>query len=459
MCTSLHTNRKVRRVIRSNNRPWLRLMAGGAALGLALTACGDGGDDDDAGGDDNTTSTADAAALTEAPCGGSASSADAFYTGGILPLTGSLAFLGPPEIAGVGLAVSDINAAGGVNGVDACHNILDSGDSNDLSVSRQSARQLVGNDPSVVIGAASSSVSLGFVDTLTEAKITQISPANTAAELSGYSDFYFRTAPEDSVQGSALGSLIAQDGHQKIAFLVFNDAYGTGLRDFVQEAYEGAGGQVVYGGKGEGQEFPPGQTTFSSEVTSALAANPDAIVILAFDETGAIVPELAAQGWDMSKIYMTDGNTSDWSESFDPGTLEGAKGTIPGADASAEFKERVSGWHEEFEGAALDDYSYAAESYDAAILAALAAAKGGSNDSETVQANLAAVSGATDGTECTTYAECLELIEAGDEIAYKGPSGIGPLNENHDPSSAFIGIYEYDGDNKPALVDSVEGVS
>ena len=446
-------------MIRSNNRPWLRLIAGGAALGLALTACGDDGGDDDSDSGDDPSSSTDTAALTDTDCEGSASSADNFYAGGILPLTGSLAFLGPPEIAGVGLAVSDINAAGGVNDAEACQNILDSGDSNDLSVSRQSARELVGKDPSVVIGAASSSVSLGFVDTLTEAQITQISPANTAAELSGYSDFYFRTAPEDSVQGSALGSLIAQDGHQKIAFIVFNDAYGTGLRDFVQTAYEDAGGEVVYGGKGEGQEFPPGQTTFSSEVTSALAANPDAIVILAFDETGAIVPELAAQGWDMSKVYMTDGNTSDWGDAFDPGTLEGAKGTIPGADAPGDFKERASSWSEEFEGEALSDYSYAAESYDATILAALAAAKGGSNDSVTVQENLLAVSGATDGTECSTYEECLGLIEDGEEIAYQGPSGIGPLNENHDPSSAFIGIYQYNKDNAPELIDSVEGVS
>ncbi len=38
--------------------------------------------------------------------------------GGILPETGNLAFLGPPEIAGVNLAVEDINAAGGVLGQD-----------------------------------------------------------------------------------------------------------------------------------------------------------------------------------------------------------------------------------------------------------------------------------------------------------------------------------------------------
>ena len=36
--------------------------------------------------------------------------------GTLLPLTGFLAFLGPPEVAGVQLAVQEINAAGGVLG-------------------------------------------------------------------------------------------------------------------------------------------------------------------------------------------------------------------------------------------------------------------------------------------------------------------------------------------------------
>ena len=36
--------------------------------------------------------------------------------GTLLPQTGSLAFLGPPEFAGVDLALKEINDAGGVNG-------------------------------------------------------------------------------------------------------------------------------------------------------------------------------------------------------------------------------------------------------------------------------------------------------------------------------------------------------
>ena len=179
-------------------------------------------------------------------------------------------------------------------------------------------------------------------------------------------------------------------------------------------------------------------------------------MVLAFDETKSIVPELAASGFDMSKTYYSDGNTADYTEDFEPGTLEGAQGTIPGADPDQGFKDQLFGWSQFAAGEALKDFAYGAESYDATILAALAAVKGGANDS-TVQENFAAVSGATDGEECTTFADCLALLEAGSEIRYTGPSGIGPIDKENDPSSAFVGIYQFDADNKNVLSGTVEG--
>ncbi len=105
----------------------------------------------------------------------------------------------PAGGSGVGLAVSEINAAG--VGITACHNIQDSGDSTDMSISSASAQTLIASKPSVVIGAASSSVSLNVVDSFADNKIVEISPANTAVDLSGYSPWYFRTAPPDDDPG------------------------------------------------------------------------------------------------------------------------------------------------------------------------------------------------------------------------------------------------------------------
>ncbi|PUB28712.1 amino acid/amide ABC transporter substrate-binding protein (HAAT family) [Promicromonospora sp. AC04] len=412
-----------------------RGLALAAVLSVGLAACSTSGDGGEGGG-----------------------SAEPLTIGTILPVTGSLAYLGPPEFAGVGLAVDEINAAGGVLGNEVALETGDSGDSTDMSVSTNTATDLISNGVDVAIGAASSSVSQNVVDQFTEAGVLQISPANTSTELSGVSDLFARTAPPDTVQGAALGSLILDGGHQKVAFLVQNETYGTGLRDVVQSTIEAAGAEVVYGGTDDGDEFAPGETNFSSIVTDVLAAKPDAIAIIAFEETTAAVSELVSQGWDFNgTTYFCDGNTADYSEDFDPGTLEGVIGTIPGADPEQTFKDDANAWYEENEGEALTDYAYAAESYDAVILAALAAVKAESTTGTDIAAELRAVSGSNGGTEVSSFEEGVAALEAGEEIHYTGVSGIGPINEDNDPSSAFVGVYEYDGDNKNIWTRVIEG--
>ncbi|WP_418275297.1 ABC transporter substrate-binding protein [Isoptericola jiangsuensis] len=413
-----------------------------AVLGLSLTACAADEPTDESTG---ASEEMDAEPLT---------------IGTILPVTGTLAFLGPPEISGVGLAVQDINEAGGVLGNDVSVEWGDSGDTTDYTVATGTATDLIGKGVSAVIGAASSGVSLAVVDTFAEAQVMQISPANTAADLSGYGDYFARTAPPDTVQGAALGSLILDGGHMDVAMLVQNEAYGNGLRDYTQEAIESGGGTVVYGATGEGQEFPPGETNFGAQVTAALATEPDALVIIAFEETVAIVNELVAQGWEFDgTTYFCDGNLSNYGDQFDADTLTGVQGTLPGAQASDDLKQRLTDWYAENEDGELTDFSYSAESYDATVLAALAAVKGGATDGATIAENIKAVSGANGGTEVTSFADGVAALDAGEEINYTGPSGTGPLNEMNDPSSAFIGIYEYGDDNTYTWVREIEGAT
>jgi ABC-type branched-subunit amino acid transport system substrate-binding protein len=411
----------------------VRAAALAGAVALVLTACSGGGDE---GGTDTEGEGSDASPLV---------------VGSLLPQTGSLAFLGPPEIAGVDLAIQDINEAGGVLGQDVKIEHADSSDADNAEVATQSVADLMSKDVQVVIGAASSSVTLNVLDDITGAEIVQISPANTATALSGASPFYFRTAPSDLVQGSALGNLILQDGHANVAFLVFNDDYGITLRDVAKKTIEDGGGTVVYGN--EGEEFDPASDdVVASAVTAALSTNPDAIVIIAFDQTKLIVPALASAGVPGSKMYFVDGNLADYSSDFEPGTLEGAKGTLPGKAADESFRDRLLEVN-----SGLTDFSYAAESYDAVILAALAAVRGGGTDGPTIQENMAAVSGAEGGEECATFAECVELLEAGKDIAYQAVSAAGPFNEDNDPSSAWVGIYTFGPDNKYTWASEVYG--
>ncbi len=406
------------------------------AAALALTACGGGG------GSEGTSSSNAA---------GGGGSTDALKIGSLLPQTGSLAFLGPPEIAGVNLAVKEINDAGGVLGNDVEHIAADSSDADHADVAPQSWSDLQSQGVSAVVGAASSSVTKLVVDDITNSKTVMISPANTATSLSGYSPYYFRTAPPDTVQGSALGNLIVSDGVTDLGILVFNEEYGTSLRDVVKSTVEAAGVNVTYGNPG--QEFDPAAASFTDAVTSILATNPTAIALIAFDQTKSIVPELVAQGFK-GRLYMVDGNTADYSKDFDPGTLTAwnTQGTIPGAYPDDAFKQRLLAVDP-----SLEDFSYAAESYDATMLVALAAVKGGATDGETIQANMAAVSGANGGTECSSFKDCVAALDKGEEINYQTASGAGPFNANNDPSSAFIGIYQYSEDNTYKWVKAVEG--
>ena len=413
-------------MIRSTNAVRAAALAG--AVALILTACGSG---------DGTT-------------GDATTEASPLIIGTLLPQTGSLAFLGPPEIAGVGLAVKEINDAGGVLGADVQLENADSSDADNAEIATQSVTDLQSKNVQVIIGAASSAVTRNVVEDITNAKIVQISPANTATDLSGKSPFYFRTAPSDLLQGAALGGLILGDGHANVGVLVFNDDYGTSLRDVLKTTLEAEGATVTYGNKGE--EFDPKATSFADPVTAVVASNPDAIAIIAFAQSKQIIPELVAKGFDMSKVYFVDGNLSDYSADFEPGTLEGAQGTLPGAFPDDAFQQRLLGID-----SALKDFSYAAESYDATTLAALAAVKGGATDGVTIQKNLAAVSGADGGTECTGFKECADLIADGKDIDYNAISGAGAFNANNDPSTALIGVYQYGADNKYTFIKSEAG--
>jgi hypothetical protein len=213
--------------------------------------------------------------------------------GGLLPTSGDLAFLGPPEIAGVELGIQEINENGGVNGADVVYaETADSGDGTP-NIAPSSVDRLLSQDVDVVVGAASSSVSLSVIDKITQAGVVQISPANTSTAFDTYADagLYFRTAPSDVLQGQVMASTLVGDGHQNIAIMARQDSYGEALAENVRKFFEEQGGTVV-----SYQLYSPEAATYTAEVEAIKAEDPDAIVLIAFDETKKIVPELKKNG-------------------------------------------------------------------------------------------------------------------------------------------------------------------
>jgi ABC-type branched-subunit amino acid transport system substrate-binding protein len=419
--------------------PFWRSVAVLGVAGLVLTACG--GDD----GDDTTAEPKDDTSSSAAPA---AKGDGTLKIGTLLPQTGSLAFLGPPEFAGVDLALQDINDAGGVNGKQVEKVDSDSGDTSTDTAS-QSVDRLLSNNVDAIVGAASSSVSLSVIDKITGAGVVEISPANTSDELTTYDDkgLYFRTAPPDVLQGRVLGDLILSDGNSTVGILALQDSYGTGLAESTTKSITDGGGEVV-----ETVVYDPKAASFSSEVGKIKAADPEAIAVIAFDETKKIIPEMVKQGIgpDTKKIYFVDGNLASYEKDFPKGTLEGVKGTLPGVAASDEFKARLTDLKPD-----LTEFAYSPESYDATILVALAASAAGDDSGEAISSQMQAVS--EGGTKCESYQECLDLLKDDEDIDYDGVSGPVEFNDAGDPSEATIGIYQYGADNNYTFLEGKAG--
>ena len=186
------------RATASRSRTRTATLSGLAFLGasaLVLTGCaspggGEGGDNEKPAGD-----------LT-------------LKIGTLLPQTGNLAFLGPPEEAGVGLAVKEINDADLGIKVDVTYG--DSGDPDNKAYATEVPRLLqarrLGDHRCRVHPVCPSS----FIDEVTGAGVIQFSPANTSPDFTTWDDngLYWRTAPSDLLQGEVLGNLIAEDGSE-----------------------------------------------------------------------------------------------------------------------------------------------------------------------------------------------------------------------------------------------------
>lgn len=357
----------------------------------------------------------------------------------VLPETGNLAFLGPPEFAAAELAVNEINEAGGVLGADVG---LDQGDSGDTStdIANQTVDRQLAAGADVFIGAASSGVSFTFIDKLVENCKVHFSPANTSPDFTTYADdgLYFRTAPSDVLQGRVLGETMITDGITNAVFIALQDPYGDGLLQYSTESFADAGGEVL-----DQFSYDPQAATFEAEVDRVVSTDPEALVIIGFEETAQILTSLFEAGFtaDAKQIYLVDGNVgNDMGSQLPVGSMEGVRGTLPQAELTDDFRTRLLEIDPE-----LIDFSYGPETYDAVMISALAAAVAGSDDPAQIAAHINGVT--RDGEKCTTFADCMALVDAGTDIDYDGPAGPMTFGPEGEPTEASFVILTYDANN------------
>ncbi|MFM1917483.1 MAG: hypothetical protein RJB01_998 [Actinomycetota bacterium] len=412
------------------------------AASLALAACSSGGDE--AATEETATAEATEEVVeeevveetTEEAAGGECANT-ALVIGSLLPATGDLAFLGPPEFAGMEKALAEIDAAGGVLGQPVTYIEGDSGDTT-TDIASQTVDSQLSQGVQAIVGAASSGVSLTVIDKITSNGVVQMSPANTAPALTTYPDngLYFRVSPSDVLQGAVIANTAIDSGITKMAVIARQDPYGEGLKDATVKDFEAAGGTVT-----ANLLYDPAAPSFEAEVAEIKASAPEAVTVVGFEESVKLLQEMIKQGVGPQdvQVYLVDGNISTTAYAdFPKGTMAGVVATVPSGEADlTAFNESLLEVDPE-----LTDYAYGAQSYDGTMLIALAAQAAGCADGTAIAEYLPQVAG-NGGEQCSTWADCTALLAEGKDIDFQGVTGPVDFNEYGDLLQGTIEINEY----------------
>ncbi|MEJ2288416.1 MAG: ABC transporter substrate-binding protein [Deinococcales bacterium] len=218
--------------------------------------------------------------------------------GSVMALTGSLGVLGQAIAEGAQLAVSDLNAAGGVNGCTVKLSLSD--DQTQANVGVDAAKKLVDvQHVPAIVGALSSGITTAILTSVTAPNnVILISPASTSPTLTSLGKqgktggYFFRTAPSDALQSVAIAKVAMDHNLSKVAVLYLNNAYGQGLADAFNTAFTKLGGTVT-----QSVVYNPDQPSYRSEVNKALRGNPQALFLVGYPGDGTtIAREWVASG-------------------------------------------------------------------------------------------------------------------------------------------------------------------
>lgn len=324
--------------------------------------------------------------------------------GAVLPLTGDAAMYGESAKRAIGLAVEEINMAGGIDGRKVRIIYEDDQALPDKGVSAFQKLITVDRVP-VVIGAMPSSVTLAIAPIAEKNKIVLFSPASSNPKITEAGDYIFRNDVSDVFEGEKMAEEAWQRlGLKKIAVLYINNDYGVGIKDVFTQKFKALGGEIT------GLEtFEQRATDFRSQLTKIKKTGPEAVYVVGYKEQIQILKqykELGIKAQILATIMLEDPeiiqNVGDAAE----GAIYTYRAYNPESE-EREVQEFVRNFKAKY---GVEPDNWAAQSYDALRIVALAIERGG-YDSEGIKKALYGIKAFPGVSGLTTFDENGDVIK------------------------------------------------
>jgi len=300
------------------------------------------------------------------------------------PMTGQHAQYGEFMVKGAEIAVDKINAGGGINGQKLELVIED-----DQMAPREAAtvaqRLVINDDILAVVGHFSSTTSIAAVPIYKQYHLVSISPASTSPELSGSSDYFFRTCITDVTNGREIAKYVVEKlGKKRLVILHALSDGPTSFADNFAEKAKQLGAEILAfeGHMDDDQDY-------TGVLTKISALNPDGVMLSTFYMPAALIAKQAKEMNLDLQFFSMDG-----SYTYDLISLGGdaVENMILGVFFHPDLdnplaKEFVNAFQSKFNE--LPE-AYAAGSFDAINLIAEALKKG-ATDRESIQQYLTGI--------------------------------------------------------------------
>jgi branched-chain amino acid transport system substrate-binding protein len=207
-------------------------------------------------------------------------------------LTGPYAWIGEPSSTGTRLAVSDLNAAGGILGEPLRLVTVD--DACDPGQAPLAARKLASDHVAVAFSATCSGAALAAAPVYREARIVVVEVAVTNPKLTDEGNQgMFRIVGRDDLQGDLAGDLLADRwAEARIAIAHDGSVYGRGLAEQVRARLNRRGvREAVF------VEYAPRQTDYSALLERLRAASVEVLYVGGYSpEIGLIARQSRERG-------------------------------------------------------------------------------------------------------------------------------------------------------------------